>query len=151
VITSTTAAPNRIETKNLHGGYFLLNYKADTDLGTVIPFTRWSYFNGARKFVANSPSQNVNEIDIGIEYQPWPSFEISLVFTRAFTRTNTSLATAYTGTQAVPAGANAATPAELATARTLANAKAQAAAANGGFYNLAKNVDRVTLQLQYNF
>ena len=119
----TTTAGNRITTESLHGGYVLLNYKADTDLGTVIPFTRWSYFNGARKSASavdiNSsatttvnlyaPSQNVNEVDLGVEYQPWPSFEIALVYTRAFQRTNT---------------------------QTL---------------NMAKNVDRVTCQLQYNF
>jgi hypothetical protein len=118
----TTTTGNRITTESLHGGYVLLNYKADTDIGTVIPFTRWSYYNGARKSAsavnigttANpvnvyAPSQNVNEVDLGVEYQPWPSFEISLVYTRAFQRTNTQLLT------------------------------------------MAKDVDRVTCQLQYNF
>jgi hypothetical protein len=70
----------------------LFNYKADTDIGTLIPFTRWSYFDGARKF-KDARTQNVNELDLGIEYQPWPSFEISLVYTRAFYRTNTDVST----------------------------------------------------------
>ena len=109
-----------ISTENLHGGYVLFNYKADSDIGTFIPFTRWSYFDGARKFVANAPSQNVNEIDLGVEYQPWPCFEISLVYSRAFYRTNTGKSTT-------------------------------SAPSVGGQYNLAKDVDRVTCQLQYNF
>jgi hypothetical protein len=117
--TFTFADSRGISIENLHGGYFMLNYKADTDVGTVIPFTRWSYFNGARKFVGNAPSQNVNEVDLGVEYQPWPSFEVALVYSRAFQRTNTGKSTQ-----------DAALP---------------------GIYNLAKNVDRVTLQLQYNF
>jgi hypothetical protein len=107
-----------ITTENLHGGYVMFNYKADTDYGTVIPFTRWSYFDGARKFVANAPSQNVNELDIGVEYQPWPCFEVSLVYSKAFVRTNTA---ANTGTAAT------------------------------GIYNLSKDVDRLTLQLQFNY
>ena len=109
-------------TENLHGGYVLLNYKADTDYGTVIPFTRWSYFDGARKFVANAPSQNVNELDLGVEYQPWPCFELSLVYTRAFNRTNTA-----------------------------ASSNVSAGGQNSGIYNLVKDVDRVTLQMQFNY
>ena len=107
----------------------MFNYKADTDYGTVIPFTRWSYFDGARKFVANSPSQNVNELDFGIEYQPWPCFEVSLVYTRAFMRTNT-----------------AAAPYSAST--TIEN---RARSAESGIYNLSKDVDRLTLQLQFNY
>jgi hypothetical protein len=135
--TSSVAAPNNITIESLHGGYAMFNYKADTDIGTFMPFTRWSYFNGARKFVAGAPSQNVNELDIGIEYQPWPCFEVALVYTRAFLRTNTAMSAAYSG------GAQ--------TTAALAQASAQTAAANGGFYNVVKDVDRLTLQLQYNF
>jgi hypothetical protein len=113
----TPAVARKATIESLHGGYVMFNYKAETDIGTVIPFTRWSYFDGARKFTSptiggitfNSPSQNVNEVDLGVEYQPWPSFEVALIYTRAFQRTNT---------------------------QTL---------------NLAKDVDRVTCQLQYNF
>jgi hypothetical protein len=112
-----------ITTENLHGGYVLFNYKADTDYGTVIPFTRWSYFDGARKFVANAPSQNVNELDIGIEYQPWPCFEVSLVYSKSFVRTNTAAAPSTTAAQ------NPIT----------------------GIYNRSKDVDRLTLQLQFNY
>ena len=111
-----TLSTQGITTENLHGGYVLVNYKADTDYGPVIPFSRWNYFDGARKFAANAPSFGVNEFDFGIEYQPWPSFEVTLVYTHAQYRTNTSIKD--TG---------------------------------AGVYNLAKNADRLTLQLQYNF
>jgi hypothetical protein len=143
--TRTFSAPG-MTTENLHGGYVLFNYKADTDYGTIIPFTRWSYFDGARKFVSNAPSQNVNEIDFGIEYQPWPCFEIALVYTRTFNRTNTGASSAYTDYKAPSSTSNG----------TLANfpaGTANATAANNaaGIYNLVKDVDRVTLQLQFNF
>ena len=143
--TATIATPSRITTENLHGGYVLFNYKADTDIGTIIPFTRWSYFNGARKFVNNAPSQNVNEVDIGFEYQPWPSFEIALIYTRAFMRTNTGMSGgALTSTQTSTASqADAATKAANGV-QTQYNSAA-------GYYNQVKDIDRVTLQLQYNF
>jgi hypothetical protein len=79
-----------ISIENLHGGYVLFNYKADTDIGTIIPFTRWSYFDGARKF-KGARSQNVNEVDFGVEYQPWPCFEVALLYTRTLYRTNTDV------------------------------------------------------------
>ncbi len=101
----------------------MANYKMDSESGVYIPFVRWSYFDGARKnkasttasnsnqIVAQSgaPTQRVNEIDFGIEYQPWPSFEVTAVYTHAFHRSNTD--TGY----------------------------------------LVRDVDRVTLQLQFNY
>lgn len=141
--TATLAPLNKITTENLHGGYVLLNYKADTDIGTIIPFTRWSYFNGARKFAAGAPSQNVNEVDIGIEYQPWPSFEIALVYTRAFMRTNTALN--------APTGASSTQTSTVSQADATAKATAAVNQNYQGFYNQVKDVDRVTVQLQYNF
>jgi hypothetical protein len=144
-----------ITTENLHGGYVLFNYKADTDYGTVIPFTRWSYFDGARKFVANSPSQNVNEVDFGIEYQPWPCFEISLVYTHAFMRTNTAAGTAYReGSTSSARASNVPTGSGYNTTSTTTSVLQQGALdanRDAGIYNLSKNVDRLTLQLQFNF
>jgi hypothetical protein len=146
---SSNTSPYRqgiMTTENLHGGYVMFNYKADTDYGTIIPFTRWSYFDGARKFVANSPSQNVNEIDFGIEYQPWPCFEIALVYTRAFQRTNTAAGTAYR--EGSTSSARASTVPSNYTQDTAGALKANQ---DNGIYNLVKNVDRVTLQCQFNF
>lgn len=113
----------KITQEELHGGYLMANYKVDSESGVYIPFVRWSYFDGARKnkasttasnsnqIVAQSgaPTQRVNEIDFGIEYQPWPSFEVTAVYTHAFHRSNTD--TGY----------------------------------------LVRDVDRVTLQLQFNY
>jgi hypothetical protein len=150
---STPYRNSVISTENLHGGYVLFNYKADTDYGTIIPFTRWSYFDGARKFVTNSPSQNVNEIDFGIEYQPWPCFEISLVYTRAFYRTNTAAGTAYREGSADAGNSGTASyrASTVPSNYSQNSAGALAANQNTGIYNQVKNVDRVTLQCQFNF
>jgi hypothetical protein len=143
-----------ITTEKLHGGYVMFNYKADTDYGTVIPFTRWSFFDGARKFATNAPSQNVNEVDFGIEYQPWPCFEVALVYTHAFLRTNTAAGTAYReGSTSSARASNVPTKSGYNTTGTPEEQKADALRANQdtGIYNLSKNVDRLTLQMQFNF
>lgn len=88
-LASNGATKGPITQEKLHGGYILANYKVDSDVGVFIPFTRWSYFDGARKFKTNCPTQKVNEVDFGVEYQPWTCFELALVYTRAFERSNT--------------------------------------------------------------
>ena len=73
---------------SLQGGYVTASYKIDSSAGTVIPFSRWQYFDGARKLGSYAPKMKVNEVDFGIEYQPWPEFEIAAIYTRAFERTS---------------------------------------------------------------
>jgi hypothetical protein len=82
-----------VTSQNLQGGYVLANYKMDTSAGVVIPFTRWQYFDGARKFVIGAPTQKINEVDFGIEYQPWSCFEVALIYTHAFERTSSNATT----------------------------------------------------------
>jgi hypothetical protein len=73
---------------SLQGGYVTASYKIDSSAGTVIPFSRWQYFDGARKMGNAAPKMKVNEVDFGVEYQPWPEFEIAAIYTRAFERTS---------------------------------------------------------------
>lgn len=88
-----TNSSRGITTQNLQGGYVTASYKMDTSSGVVMPFSRWSYFDGARKFVAGAPTQKVNELDFGVEYQPWPAFEVALIYTRAIERSSTNATT----------------------------------------------------------
>lgn len=80
----------RIETKALQGGYVQLNYHAKNGTGTWFPFTRWQYYDGARKFARNAPDDFVNEIDFGVEFAKWTEVEITGMFTHTFQRTRTS-------------------------------------------------------------
>jgi hypothetical protein len=73
----------------LHGGYIQAMYRATDQRGDWFPFVRWNYFDGGRKFARNAPSMRVNELDIGLEWQPWPEVEITVAYTRTFRRTNT--------------------------------------------------------------
>jgi hypothetical protein len=78
----------RIETETLHGGYIQANYRIAGSLGEWFPFVRWQYYRGGRKFTTNAPDSTVNEIDVGLEWSPWPELELTASYTHTFTRTN---------------------------------------------------------------
>jgi hypothetical protein len=79
----------RIESRSLHGGHVQVNYRRRNSGGTWFPFTRWSYFDGARKFARNAPRSKVNEVDFGLEFAKWNEVEVTAMFTRTLTRTRT--------------------------------------------------------------
>lgn len=81
-----------IESEFLHGGYVQLAYRIEKWHGDWYPFARWQYFDGGRKFASNAPHSVVNEWDLGIEWQPWPEFEVSVSYTHTEERTNTRVA-----------------------------------------------------------
>ena len=79
----------RIDSEWLHGGYVQINYRQQHSSGTWFPFTRWNYYDGARKFARNAPPTRVNEIDIGLEFARWAEVELTGMFTHTFHRTRT--------------------------------------------------------------
>lgn len=80
-----------IEDGSLTGGYIMADLKLDSgDLGTFVPFVRWQYFDGGRKFAKNSPDALLNEWDFGIEYSPFPEFELTAEYSYTNNRTNTN-------------------------------------------------------------
>ena len=82
----------RIVAESLQGGYVQASWRSVADSGTWIPFVRWNFFDGARKFARNAPRDEVNEIDAGIEWSPVPEIELVMQFTHTFWRTDTSTA-----------------------------------------------------------
>jgi len=85
-------ANRRIESEFLHGGYAQVSYRIEKHHGDWMPFVRWQYYDGGRKFASNAPQEEVNELDVGVEWQPWPELEISGSYTHTFRRTNTRIA-----------------------------------------------------------
>ena len=59
--------------------------------GSLFPFVRWHYYDGGRKFARNAPPMTVNEMDLGLEFARWAELEFTMVYTRTFERTRTSL------------------------------------------------------------
>lgn len=85
-------ASNTIEEKSLNGGYVQAMYKIDNvkvfdNNTTLIPFVKWQYFDGYNKAETNSPKNEVNDWELGVEWQIAPEVEIAAVYHR-MNRTN---------------------------------------------------------------
>lgn len=79
-----------ITSQGLHGGYVQAVYRhVFPNQSELIPFVRWQYYDGARKFATNAPKDNVEEVSIGFEYIPYPELELTVMYTHG-TRTNTT-------------------------------------------------------------
>jgi hypothetical protein len=80
-------ATNIIDERNLNGGYIQTMYKIDNfkffdTNGTLIPFLKWQYFDGYNKAETNSPRNQVNDWEIGAEWQIAPEVELVAEFHR---------------------------------------------------------------------
>jgi hypothetical protein len=84
-------ARNNINVESLHGGYIMVNYRHKYgEQSEFLPYVRWNYFDGARKFGTNATKMVVNEIDLGFEWQWRKEVELQLQYTLADERTNSS-------------------------------------------------------------
>lgn len=80
-----------IEKGSLNGGSAQVSYLYRNGIGRWMPFARWHYFDGARKFADNAPRVRVKELDIGLEFARWAELELSMMYTRTFERTRSTL------------------------------------------------------------
>lgn len=70
-----------IETQRLHGGYLLLNYRWRYQQQQFFPFVRAQYYDGGKKHERDARSYTVREAELGVEWQPGPSFELVAMYT----------------------------------------------------------------------
>ena len=70
-----------IEVKKLQGGYVVFSYLLKTKEQVIIPFTRLQYYDGGKKHELDARSYKVNEVEIGIEWQPVRQFEFTAMYT----------------------------------------------------------------------
>lgn len=83
---------SEIESGKLMGGYIQANYRhIFANQAELIPFVRYQYNDGGRKFATNAPRNNVDEVSVGLRYIPYPELELTLQYSRG-ERTNTSVA-----------------------------------------------------------
>ncbi|UOQ76227.1 OprO/OprP family phosphate-selective porin [Hymenobacter sp. 5516J-16] len=75
------SATDSIETQRLHGGYVLLNYRVRYQQQQFYPFLRMQYYNGGKKHERDARSYHVREAELGVEWQPVPSFELVTMYT----------------------------------------------------------------------
>lgn len=74
-------ATDSIEVQKLSGGYITLSYMTKYKDQIFIPFTRLQHFDGGKKHELDARSYNVDELEIGVEWQPNPSFELVTMYT----------------------------------------------------------------------
>jgi phosphate-selective porin len=70
-----------IEVRNLQGGYITLSYLFKAKDQVFIPFARLQYYKGGKKHELDARSYEVNELELGIEWQPSKYFELVAMYT----------------------------------------------------------------------
>lgn len=72
---------NTIETKNLEGGYLMINYKTNYKGVSLFPFTRVQYYKGGKKHEIDARSYDIKELEIGAECQVNKNLELVATYT----------------------------------------------------------------------
>jgi hypothetical protein len=73
-------ASNSIVEDDLNGGYLQVMYMAKTGWGTLLPFVKWQYYDGANKAETNAPVNDVNDIELGVEWQIAREVELTALY-----------------------------------------------------------------------
>jgi phosphate-selective porin len=74
-------ATDSIKTKNLSGGYVTLSYMMKKNDQVITPFTRIQTYKGGKKHELDARSYQVNEVELGVEWQPYKAFELVAMYT----------------------------------------------------------------------
>ncbi len=67
-----------ISTKELKGGYVTLSYLIKIKKHVIIPFARYTTYEGGKKMELDARAYEVEEFEGGIEYQPLKNFEATV-------------------------------------------------------------------------
>jgi hypothetical protein len=59
----------------------MANYQLKIKNQLVIPFVRAQHYEGGKKHELDARSYNVNELEIGVEWQPVKNFELVAMYT----------------------------------------------------------------------
>lgn len=70
-----------IETKSLEGGYATFSYRIEHKEQIIFPFTRYQYYRGGKKHEMDARSYDVNELEVGLEWQFSKNFELVATYT----------------------------------------------------------------------
>ena len=70
-----------IEETNLKGGYVQSMYKLNIKEQIFIPFVKYHWYDGGKKHELDARSYDVNDLEIGVEWQPFKNFELVADYT----------------------------------------------------------------------
>lgn len=77
---------NSVIESPLKGGFITASYKLDFQGQTLIPFSRFQYYDGGKKHELDARSYEVKELEIGAEWQPNRNFELVVMYTMSARR-----------------------------------------------------------------
>jgi phosphate-selective porin len=80
-------AQDSIVHKKLQGGYVMASYRSKIGGQVFIPFSRFHYYDGGKKFEQDARAHEVRELEIGVEWQPSKYFELVAMYTISHRRT----------------------------------------------------------------
>ncbi len=66
-----------VKKKDLRGGYATLSYIIKVKKRIIIPFARYTFYEGGKKFELDARAYKTEEFEGGIEYQPFKYFELT--------------------------------------------------------------------------
>lgn len=72
---------NTVKDAPIRGGYVMATYMLKAQNDIFIPFTRYHYYKGGKKHELDATKHRVNELEIGVEWQPHKSFELVAMYT----------------------------------------------------------------------
>lgn len=76
-------ATQSIRTKPLSGGYVQTMVRLPMDdFGTLMPYARWQHYRGGWKASTNAPRLETDELELGLEWQPWKALELTVAYAR---------------------------------------------------------------------
>jgi hypothetical protein len=75
-----------ITNQPLSGGFITASYKIDFNGQTLIPFMRYQKYDGGKKHELDARSYEVEELELGAEWQPNKNFELVVMYTMSSRR-----------------------------------------------------------------
>jgi hypothetical protein len=70
-----------IEVRDLRGGYAQMSYQVKLGNHILFPFCRYQVYEGGKKHEKDARSYDVEEIEYGLEWQPYKQFELVAMYT----------------------------------------------------------------------
>jgi hypothetical protein len=69
-------ATDSIATRSLRGGFVTATYQLHAGEHLLFPFARYQVYTGGKKHERDARHHRVNDLELGVEWQPNPSFEL---------------------------------------------------------------------------
>ncbi|MFM8567044.1 MAG: porin [Gemmatimonadota bacterium] len=77
------AATNRVASRSLSGGFVQAMYRWRRDGQVIQPFVRVQHYAGGKKAELDARRYVVDETEVGVEWLPFPAFELTVQYTAA--------------------------------------------------------------------